>query len=1080
MTMKSFYIFILMIHLVLFSNATGWTNYSPAYIVNDMADDGSKIWVATLGGLSCFDRTTNSTTVYRPANSGLLANAIRSVKVDHNGVKWIAYYTSMGLCSYDGNNWINYELIPGMPKLQQIRAIRIDNLNRIWCQYSRNLIVNGFTVGDGGLAVFDHSNWTVFDGSTYPAISGGYDFDVDTLGNVWIGTGNGLVKFDGVSTILYDNLNSILLSNGIRKVFVDKNNIVWLQNMNYSNPSVNRIYSIDAGGNWTVYTSPQALKAARAEKVFVDQSNNKYYYNQADSIYKFDNISWSSLSSNYNQDARVSGLLMDSINTLWTICNLPAYQELRRNDGTTSTAYSLSADSLRAIYGRSIVADSSGNIWFVAETFLYKFDGNVFTSYSPPLPAYSHDFNKIIIDKFQNLWMCSDTNDSIPDDLMKFDGINWTIYPFGNLKELALDSAGNIWFISYPYPGCWLYKYDGSIFTSFDLAPFQNTTGGPIALTIDKLKRIWVACYNNVLVIDSNMNVSVIDASNSPINSHIYSWSVKADDYGYVWINGEDGCYRTNGVTWWLFDKGWFKGGGIFQVFSDNRRQIWIATGGNLCRFNGHGFDGYGYDNTEMGFAPYDAVIDKHGNLWLTGDFGPLSKWDSASFNETYYSDLYTLSGKVYYDLNSNKGQDTNEINIGYQKFQLQPDSILSFSSINGNYAFFTEGGNHEVKYIPNSNWQITTDSFDYHMNIQSDTCCFDFGINAIQQIHSASIDVAIPILRCFSDRSYYITVKNEGTDIFYPHVKLTKDSSLFFLSAYPAPIVNTANSMEWDVPALNPFQEIRLTIKLDVNAAAQTPELTSVELTDAVTQITFDSVVNVDTVLCSYDPNDKSVRPAGVLHEHFVLASDSLTYMIRFQNTGNDTAYLVVIYDTLSNDLDLNTFEVISSSHSYTIQLRNGAAEFRFENIYLPDSSANDELSCGFIKYRIRPKSGILPMTIINNKSYIQFDYNPLIETNNVFNTIVYSIPNAVNEIRNPFNVVIYPNPLKENSIVHFSNNHHESFLFKMYNVTGSVIFKKYTSDDIPLKGISSGMYIWSFENVKTNQTVYGKVIVP
>ena len=67
----------------------------------------------------------------------------------------------------------------------------------------------------------------------------------------------------------------------------------------------------------------------------------------------------------------------------------------------------------------------------------------------------------------------------------------------------------------------------------------------------------------------------------------------------------------------------------------------------------------------------------------------------------------------------------------------------------------------------------------------------------------------------------------------------------------------------------------------------------------------TIDGVVasrkidSVQTIIrCSYDPNDKSVTPAGIGEKLYTLKTSALQYQIRFENTGNDTAYHVVIQE--------------------------------------------------------------------------------------------------------------------------------------------------------------------------------------
>jgi uncharacterized repeat protein (TIGR01451 family) len=72
--------------------------------------------------------------------------------------------------------------------------------------------------------------------------------------------------------------------------------------------------------------------------------------------------------------------------------------------------------------------------------------------------------------------------------------------------------------------------------------------------------------------------------------------------------------------------------------------------------------------------------------------------------------------------------------------------------------------------------------------------------------------------------------------------------------------------------------------------------------------------------VIGSFDPNDKRGFPLGWQDQHLLERNQDIEYMIRFQNTGNDTAFLVVVRDTLPvATLDPGTLRPISASHDYT-----------------------------------------------------------------------------------------------------------------------------------------------------------------
>ncbi|MEZ4949119.1 MAG: hypothetical protein R2784_07005 [Saprospiraceae bacterium] len=67
-----------------------------------------------------------------------------------------------------------------------------------------------------------------------------------------------------------------------------------------------------------------------------------------------------------------------------------------------------------------------------------------------------------------------------------------------------------------------------------------------------------------------------------------------------------------------------------------------------------------------------------------------------------------------------------------------------------------------------------------------------------------------------------------------------------------------------------------------------------------------------------SFDPNDKTGFPLGFGEENIIQSGVGLDYRIRFQNTGNDTAFKVVILDTLSNLYDFSSIQPGISSHPY------------------------------------------------------------------------------------------------------------------------------------------------------------------
>jgi photosystem II stability/assembly factor-like uncharacterized protein len=153
------------------------------------------------------------------------------------------------------------------------------------------------------------------------------------------------------------------------------------------------------------------------------------------------------------------------------------------------------------------------------------------------------------------------------------------------------------------------------------------------------------------------------------------------------------------------------------------------------------------------------------------------------------------------------------------------------------------------------------------------------------------------------------------------------------------------------------------------------------------------------DRVTCgqitnSYDPNDKQVSPSGRGPRGIVAPGTELTYTIRFQNTGTDTAFVVQVYDTLDiTHLDLSTLRIGATSHQGGTFTLSGQGKpvlhWRWDRILLPDSNRNKEGSNGFVSFAIRSKANTALGTEVRNNAGIYFDFNPVIITNTTLTTL-------------------------------------------------------------------------------------------
>ena len=211
-------------------------------------------------------------------------------------------------------------------------------------------------------------------------------------------------------------------------------------------------------------------------------------------------------------------------------------------------------------------------------------------------------------------------------------------------------------------------------------------------------------------------------------------------------------------------------------------------------------------------------------------------------------------------------------------------------------------------------------------------------------------------------------------------------DPLISFASASITPTSVVGGTLTWSLPALGDYEQHTILVHGQLPAdpllLGQEISITASAFQPLDETVLWNNTYTAHQIITgSFDPNDKLVWP----RELYDLAMDSvLDYSIRFQNTGTDTAFTVVITDTLAAELDMSTFQAGASTHPCAISFKPGrVVEWRFANIMLPDSNVNEPASHGQVGFRIRPLQPLLPGTEIGNKADIHFDFNPPVRTN-------------------------------------------------------------------------------------------------
>lgn len=241
------------------------------------------------------------------------------------------------------------------------------------------------------------------------------------------------------------------------------------------------------------------------------------------------------------------------------------------------------------------------------------------------------------------------------------------------------------------------------------------------------------------------------------------------------------------------------------------------------------------------------------------------------------------------------------------------------------------------------------------------------------------------------------------------------------------------------------------------------------------------------DIVRASYDPNDKRGFPLGLQNANYIVRGQELDYMVRFQNTGNDTAFLVVIRDTIdTKTLDITSLRPGVSSHPYSWELTGtGALKFRFENILLPDSATNPEASQGFVQFRIQQQPKLAAGTQIQNRAGIYFDFNAPIITNTSLHTIAYDLSSifATSTAVGDTEHRVFPNPCTDQAQFVVENVPIDTeTTLQLFNTAGQLV--RHETNPQPAftffrKGLPAGIYFYKVDDQQGKMLAEGRIVV-
>jgi hypothetical protein len=620
----------------------------------------------------------------------------------------------------------------------------------------------------------------------------------------------------------------------------------------------------------------------------------------------------------------------------------------------------------------------------------------------------------------------------------------------------------------------WIVKIDanGNI-------QWQNTIGGSLS---DILTSIRNTTDDGYILGGYSMSDISGDKTENSYGGNDY-WVVKIDSVGNIqWQNtiGGSGTDFLNMIEQ-CSDGGFVVAGDSYSGLSGEKeedligsRDWWVVKTDSVGQIEwqnsigGNSSNGLSFAQPSNyggyilgGFSNSDFSGDKHENC-----IGMYDYWVVKLTNK-----YNRIAGHLFADFNSNAIQDTLEPSLPNKMVIEQNSGRITFSDQNGKYSLAVLDSGSFLTYPTPLNLYSSSPATHttYFSGIHQLDSLNDFAF----QPQGAYDEVAVTITPLSGFRSgfnagFMINYNNVGTTTVIPSIVFNPDNNILYQSASVTPNQITTDSVVWVLPSISPFQtgSIIVNVKVDLGLAIGSPLTSSVHIdpyNSDVNQSNNNANWEVFTI-GSFDPNDILVSN-DTLTTSQLNSSPWLDYIVRFQNTGNDTAFTVKILNPIdTNKLNISTIEFVNSSHPVNLNWINYQRnmEFKFDNILLPDSNVNEPLSHGFVHYRIKPKPNLVVGDTIKNFAAIYFDFNEPVITNTA-QTVIVS-PTGLSSLSSLEKLAVYPNPAQSKININGIKLDNGKAQLRLFDLYGKLIFEKNITTSTPevdVKYLPAGMYL-------------------
>ncbi|MBW3563638.1 MAG: response regulator [Acidobacteria bacterium] len=477
-----------------------------------------------------------------------------------------------------------------------------------------------------GLVRFDGVRFTVFDKTNTPAIR---DDDVRALaedqeGNVWIGTySGGLTRMNSAGFTFYGEKESGLPSEMIRGLYVDRSGSLWISTFGGG-------LSRFRDGKFTTLTTADGLADDKVKTVIEDRAGALWVGTYSGGVSRIAGGEITNFTTDDGLPAMfVLDILEDSSGAIWFATYGGGMARLQGGRFTVLSVDEGLGDS-RVV---ALEEDRDGNLWIgLYGGGVQRLTDGEFTGFTPADGLTGDLVFDLMEDREGSLWIGSFNGglDQLRDEpfttFTSREGLTGDI-----VFSVSAARKGGVW-VGIEGGGVNRVREGEveAIYTSRQGLSSDNV----VAVLEDRRGDVWIGTFDARLHRLRGGQLSSDTAVDEIGDDHV--WCIYEDADGVIWLGT-----RTGGVIRYdgrdfsrLTSADGLVGNGVRAVHKDRSGVIWIGTDSGVSRLVGERIENI----TRADGLPTDAIVafheDAEGVIWIGTRGGGLSRWeDGEMFN---------------------------------------------------------------------------------------------------------------------------------------------------------------------------------------------------------------------------------------------------------------------------------------------------------------------------------------------------------------------------------------------------------------------------------------------------------------